>query len=133
MAAQVSLKVGIIGGTGFDDPEIITNRQELTIDTPFGVTSAPLISGKISGVPCVLLLRHGKRHEIFPTDVPFRANIHALKSVGCTHLLATTACGSLREEITPGEVLVVLDQFVDRTTKRHSTFYDGTQTDTYKG
>ena len=133
MADKLELKVGIIGGTGFDDPEIITNRQELKIDTPFGATSAPLISGTISGVPCVLLCRHGNSHEIFPTKVPFRANIHALKGVGCTHVLATTACGSLREEIVPGEVLVVLDQFIDRTTKRDSTFYDGTHPDIYKG
>ena len=129
----MALKVGIIGGTGFDDPEIIANREELIIDTPFGATSAPLISGEISGVPCVLVLRHGSRHQISPTHVPFRANMHAMRSVGCTHVLATTACGSLREEIVPGEVLVVLDQFIDRTTKRHSTFYDGTQPDTYRG
>ncbi|KAI6656696.1 S-methyl-5'-thioadenosine phosphorylase-like [Oopsacas minuta] len=132
MADKMALKVGIIGGTGFDDPLILTDRQELNVPTPFGATSAPLINGTISGVPCVLLLRHGLKHEISPTHVPFRANIHALKSVGCTHLLATTACGSLREEIVPGEVLVVLDQFIDRTTKRHSTFYDGT-TDIYEG
>ena len=132
MAEKVSLKVGIIGGTGFDDPLILSDRQEVTVATPFGATSAPLICGTISGVDCVLLLRHGLKHEISPTHIPFRANIHALKSVGCSHIIATTACGSLKEEITPGEVLVVLDQFIDRTTKRQSSFYDGT-TDLYKG
>ena len=70
-----------------------------------------------------LLARHGKKHTIYPSAVNFRANIHALKSLGCTHVVAATACGSLREEIAPGH-LVFIDQFIDRTTKRASTFYE---------
>ncbi|XP_053321884.1 S-methyl-5'-thioadenosine phosphorylase isoform X2 [Spea bombifrons] len=70
------------------------------------------------------LARHGKQHTIAPTNVNFRANIWALKMEGCTHILVTTACGSLKEEIQPGDI-VVIDQFIDRTTKRHQTFYDG--------
>ncbi|MCP3681409.1 MAG: MTAP family purine nucleoside phosphorylase, partial [bacterium] len=71
----------------------------------------------------VILARHGRKHAIMPTNIPFQANIHALKEQGCTHILATTACGSLREEIKPGD-FVILDQFIDRTTKRASTFYE---------
>ena len=133
LADKLALKVGIIGGTGFDHPDILNKREELLIDTPFGATSMPLICGEISGVPCVLVSRHGRHHEINPTNVPFRANIHALSTQGCTHVLASTACGSLVEEIVPGEVLVVLDQFVDRTTKRCTTFYDGSYPYFYKG
>ncbi|XP_043370559.1 S-methyl-5'-thioadenosine phosphorylase isoform X3 [Dermochelys coriacea] len=86
--------------------------------------SDALILGKIKNVDCVLLARHGRHHTIMPTNVNFRANIWALKEEGCTHILVTTACGSLREEIQPGDI-VMIDQFIDRTIKRHSTFYDG--------
>lgn len=79
--------------------------------------------GKIQGVEVVILSRHGHGHKIMPTNVPFQANVWALKQQGCTHILATTACGSLRENIKPGE-FVLPDQFIDRTTKRKSTFYE---------
>eukprot|EP01137_Pigoraptor_chileana_P011580 Opistho-2@62681 len=121
------IKVGIIGGSGLDDPKLFENRTEKYVDTPYGKPSDALICGNIRGVDCVLLARHGRKHNISPTNVNYRANIHALKSEGCTHLIVSTACGSLREEIAPGQ-LVILDQFIDRTTKRHSTFYDGAST-----
>lgn len=117
------VKLGIIGGSGLDDPEILSQAEEKTVDTPFGAPSSAVTCGKIEGVEVAILARHGKKHTLYPSGVNFRANIWALKSLGCTHVLAATACGSLRQEIEPGH-LVFLDQFIDRTTKRASTFYD---------
>lgn len=118
------IKVGIIGGSGLNNPDILQDGQERRVQTPFGEPSDVLIEGTISGVSCVLLARHGRNHTIPPTAVPFRANVWALKEAGCTHILASTACGGLKEETAPG-TFVVLDQFIDRTTKRELTFYDG--------
>ncbi|CAG9835024.1 unnamed protein product [Diabrotica balteata] len=120
----LSIKVGIIGGTGFDDPDILKNRKEKTVSTPFGNPSDSLILGEIDGVPCVLLARHGRKHDLMPSDVNYRANIWALKEEGCTHIIATTAVGSLQEHYKPGG-LVLVDSFIDRTTNRKQTFYDG--------
>ncbi|XP_063035882.1 S-methyl-5'-thioadenosine phosphorylase isoform X1 [Melospiza melodia melodia] len=123
-AASVPVKIGIIGGTGLDDPDILEGRTEKYVDTPYGKPSDALILGKIKNVDCVLLARHGRHHTIMPSNVNYRANIWALKEENCSHVLVTTACGSLREEIQPGD-LVIIDQFIDRTTKRHCTLYDG--------
>ena len=117
------IKIGIIGGSGLEDTKILKNVQELSVSTKFGTPSSALITGKINKVDVVIISRHGKKHTINPTNVNYRANIWALKEQGCTHIIATTACGSLREEIKPGH-LVFCDQFIDRTTKRASTFYD---------
>uniref|UniRef100_A0A8C3KQZ1 S-methyl-5'-thioadenosine phosphorylase n=1 Tax=Calidris pygmaea TaxID=425635 RepID=A0A8C3KQZ1_9CHAR len=117
-------KIGIIGGTGLDDPDILEGRTEKYVDTPYGKPSDALILGKIKNVDCVLLARHGRHHTIMPSNVNYRANIWALKEENCSHVLVTTACGSLREEIQPGD-LVIIDQFIDRTTKRHCTLYEG--------
>ncbi|CAG7677353.1 unnamed protein product, partial [Allacma fusca] len=117
-------EIGIIGGTGLDDPDIMEERREEVVETVFGSPSDALIHGKISGVDCVLLARHGRKHNISPTNVNYRANIWALKNAGCTHIVVSTACGSLKEEVQPGD-FVFLDNFIDRTTKRTSTFYDG--------
>jgi len=117
------VKVGIIGGSGLDDLDIFEDRKEIYTDTRFGKPSDALILGKIKNVNVVLLARHGRKHTIMPGNVNYRANILALKEQGCTHVIASTACGSLREGIDPG-CLVFIDQFIDRTTKRHSTFYD---------
>lgn len=122
--AQKAIKVGIIGGSGLDNPDILEDRKEHAVSTPFGEPSDVLISGRIGEVNCVLLARHGRKHSVMPSKVNYRANIWALKEMGCTHVIATTACGSLREEMKPGDI-VILDQFIDRTTKRESTFYDG--------
>lgn len=96
----------------------------MEIITPYGNPSDKLIMGNIGGVQCALLARHGRKHSIMPGHVNYRANIFALKKVGCTHILAATACGSLKEEIEPKH-LVLVDSFIDRTTQRHQTFYDG--------
>ncbi|XP_011827713.1 PREDICTED: S-methyl-5'-thioadenosine phosphorylase isoform X2 [Mandrillus leucophaeus] len=119
-----AVKIGIIGGTGLDDPEILEGRTEKYVDTPFGKPSDALILGKIKNVDCVLLARHGRQHTIMPSKVNYQANIWALKEEGCTHVIVTTACGSLREEIQPGDI-VIIDQFIDRTTMRPQSFYDG--------
>jgi len=121
---KYAVKVGIIGGTGLDDPDLMENRTEKKVSTPFGEPSDVLVSGTVSGVPVVMVARHGRSHSIMPTNINNRANIYALKAEGCTHLMVSTACGILKEEIKPGD-FVLLDSFIDRTTKRHQTFYDG--------
>src|SRR3989338_1934879 len=117
------VKVGIIGGSGLDDPKILEDAKEVDVSTPFGKPSSPLTLGKIGGVDVVILARHGRKHSIMPSNVPFQANVHALKEQGCTHIIATTACGSLRDGIKAGD-FVFVDQFIDRTTMRKSTFYE---------
>lgn len=120
------IKVGIIGGSGLEDPKILKDAKEIEAETVYGKPSSPLMKGKIHGAEIVILSRHGKKHSLMPTNVPYQANIWALKEAGCTHILATTACGSLKEDIRPGD-LVFIDQFIDRTTKRKSTFYEKEQ------
>ncbi|KAK2531175.1 Mtap [Columba guinea] len=115
--AAAAVKIGIIGGTGLDDPDILEGRTEKYVDTPYGKPSDALILGKIKNVDCVLLARHGRHHTIMPSNVNYRANIWALKEENCSHVLVTTACGSLREEIQPGD-LVIIDQFIDRDTEK---------------
>ncbi len=116
-------RIAIIGGSGLDDPGILKNAAELNVDTPFGAPASPLVCGQIGGVEVVVLARHGKEHMIMPTKVPYRANIWALKEIGCTHIIATTACGSLQEKIKPRD-LVFLDQFIDFTKQRNLTFFE---------
>jgi len=116
-------KIGIIGGSGLDNPQLFLNPRDTELETPWGKPSSSLREGEIGGVPVVLLARHGREHTIPPTQVNYRANIHALKSVGCTRILASTAVGSLREDIGRGD-LVVLDQFIDFTRHRQMTFVD---------
>ena len=119
------VKIGIIGGSGLDDPKIIKNPVENIVETEYGKPSSPLIEGMIKGQHVVILARHGKDHSIYPTGVNYRANIKALENAGCTHILATTAVGSLRQEIKPGN-LVFPDQFIDFTKHRNLTFFDKT-------
>jgi len=119
----LSIKIGIIGGSGLDDPKLLKDEEELHMPTQYGNPSSPLKEGKIHGVDVVLLSRHGKTHTLPPSQVNYRANIFALKEAGCTHILATTACGSLREQIQRGD-FVVLDQFIDFTRQRKTTFFE---------
>ena len=93
------MNIGIIGGSGLDNPDFFETLRDEAVGTPYGEPSSPLKHGKIGGVDVVLLARHGRGHTLAPTQVNYRANIHALKMAGCTHILATTAVGSLREEI----------------------------------
>jgi 5'-methylthioadenosine phosphorylase len=115
--------LGVIGGSGLDDPELLTDPEQLEIETKYGRPSSNLLSGKIGGVETLILARHGRRHQYSPSQVNNRANIAALKEAGATHIIATTACGSLRTEIDRGH-LVILDQFIDFTRFRKTSFYD---------
>jgi len=117
------VKIGIIGGSGLDNPDILKEAKDIELTTKYGKPSSPLKQGKIAGVDVILLARHGREHTIPPTQVNFRANIQALKEAGCTHILATTAVGSLKQEIGRGD-FVIIDQFIDFTRLRKLTFHD---------
>jgi len=116
------VKIGIIGGSGLDDPQILQEQTEKKVTTKYGVPSSVLTIGKIKGVDVVILARHGKEHSTAPTQINFLANIQALKDEGVTHILATTAVGSLREEIPPGNI-VFPNQFIDFTRHRSLTYF----------
>lgn len=117
-------RVAVIGGTGVGEKLASATRgSTLPVETPYGHTSAPLVQANWDGLDIVFLERHGEGHLLPPAAVPYRANIWALKSLGVTHILATGATGSLREEIHPRD-LVVPDQVIDRTCRRASTFFD---------
>jgi 5'-methylthioadenosine phosphorylase len=115
--------IGIIGGSGLDNPEILSGPRDERVSTPYGEPSSPLRRGTIGGAEVLLLARHGREHRIPPTQVNYRANIAALKAAGATHILATTAVGSLREEIRRGD-LVLIDQFIDFTRQRKMSFHE---------
>jgi 5'-methylthioadenosine phosphorylase len=116
--------LGIIGGTGMAEAlGSLGAGEHHRVDTPFGPPSSPITVVEIGGAPVALLPRHGEGHRYPPGKVPYRANVFALKAVGVTHVIATSAAGSLREEIRPGE-LVVPDQIIDRTFRRAPTFFD---------
>lgn len=118
----MKIKIGIIGGSGLDNPDILEDPRDITIKTPYGDPSSQLKCGKINGVEIVLIARHGREHTIPPTNVNYRANIYALKEAGCTHIIATTAVGSLREDIRRGDI-VIIDQFIDFTRRREVSFH----------
>ena len=115
-------KLGIIGGSGLYALDGLERRQELVFETPWGAPSDTLISGRIADVELVFLPRHGRGHRLSPSDVPYRANIAALKMAGVTDVLSISACGSLQERYAPGDV-VAADQFIDRTTSRAASFF----------
>ncbi len=120
---QMKNKIAIIGGSGFEDPAILKNAVDVKVETPFGKPSSVFKTGQIANVDVAILSRHNRDHSIPPTQVNNRANIWAIRELGCTHILATTACGSLREEIKRGDI-VIIDQFIDFTRHREITFYD---------
>jgi 5'-methylthioadenosine phosphorylase len=115
--------IGIIGGTGLYALEGLTHLRELKLDTPFGPPSDVLVTGELDGQSLVFVPRHGRGHRLLPSEVPYQANVFALKSLGVEWLISVSAVGSLREEIHPGEI-VIPDQYVDRTRGlRPSTFF----------
>ncbi len=116
-------KIGIIGGSGLDNPDILEGPSDLQVETTWGAPSSPLKLGRIAGKQVALLARHGREHTIPPPQVNNRANIQALKDAGCSCILATTAVGSLRQRIDRGH-LVVLDQFIDFTRHRAISFHE---------
>ncbi|MGI6086751.1 MAG: S-methyl-5'-thioadenosine phosphorylase [Kiritimatiellia bacterium] len=118
------IKIGIIGGSGLGDRLELDGVRSHKVHTPYGSPSDVVKTGRMGNMEVVVLARHGAGHSIMPSLVNYRANIWALRELGVTHIIATTACGSLREEIAPGH-FVIIDQFIDRTTKRNQTFYEG--------
>ena len=122
MTTQITL--AIIGGSGLYSMQGLQNTKELQIDTPFGQTSAPIITGTLEGTQVAFLARHGIGHHITPSEVPYQANIYALKSLGVQRIISISACGSLKEELTPGHI-VIPDQIYDNTHKRQRSFFGG--------
>jgi 5'-methylthioadenosine phosphorylase len=115
--------IGIIGGSGLENLNIFDDFQVIDLETPYGKPSSEIIKGKLYGKEVAILSRHGRNHTITPTHVNNRANISALKNIGCEKIIATTACGSLNENIAPGD-FAIPDQFIDFTRHRHITFFD---------
>ena len=114
--------VGIIGGSGLYRMDALRDAQEHLMDTPFGAPSDVLVTGTVHGIPTVFLARHGRGHRLLPAEVPYRANIHAMKQFGVRYLLSVSAVGSLREDVKPLD-MVLPDQFIDLTKRRDSTFF----------
>ncbi|MFC2007823.1 S-methyl-5'-thioadenosine phosphorylase [Chloroflexota bacterium] len=115
-------KIGVIGGTGLYDIEGLTDIEEVNIDTPFGKPSDSIVTGRLEGASVAFLPRHGRGHRLLPGEVPYRANIYALKSLGVEHIIAVNSCGSFKEEVKPGDLLIP-DQLIDRTRGRTSSFF----------
>lgn len=116
------VKIGVIGGTGLYEIEGLTNIQERDIDTPFGYPGDTIIIGELNGTGIAFLPRHGRGHRIMPGEIPSRANIYALKLLGVEYVIAINSCGSFKEELKPGDLLIP-DQVIDRTQGRPNTFF----------
>jgi 5'-methylthioadenosine phosphorylase len=121
---QAQAKIGVIGGTGLYEIGGITDVREVYPDTPFGKPSDAILVGKLGGVGVAFLARHGRKHTVSPTEVPSRANIYALKALGVEFIISSNSCGSFKEELKPGHLLIP-DQIIDRTRGRVSTFFNG--------
>ena len=119
---QPQAKIGVIGGSGLYDIEGMTGIKQVDVSTPFGKPSDSITVGRLGGVGIAFLPRHGKGHRILPSEVPSRANIYALKSLGVEHIIAVCSAGSFKKEIEPGHLLIP-DQLIDRTKGRPGTFF----------
>ena len=119
-----NITLGIIGGSGLYDMEGLTNTEECTVDTPFGSPSDTIVTGQLHNQRVAFLARHGRGHHISPSEINYRANIYALKSLGVKRIVAVSACGSLRHDYAPGDI-VIPDQLFDNTKNRVPTFFDG--------
>ena len=115
-------KIAIIGGSGIYDIDGLVDAKWTDVETPWGAPSDQVLTGTLNGVDMVFLPRHGRGHVYSPTTVPYRANIDALKRLGVTDVISVSACGSFRDEIAPGD-FVVVDQFIDRTFAREKSFF----------
>ncbi|MBL8628630.1 MAG: S-methyl-5'-thioadenosine phosphorylase [Rhodospirillaceae bacterium] len=122
MSEAASPVIGIIGGSGIYDIEGLSQAQWIAIDTPYGAPSDELLIGDLDGQKVVFLPRHGRGHKYSPSSLNYRANIYALKLAGVTDIISLSACGSFRENLPPG-TFVIIDQFIDRTHKRTSSFF----------
>ena len=116
------IKIGIIGGSGLNDPNILKEPKEILVKTPYGDPTSPLTCGKINNRDVVIIARHGKNHQFSPSQVNYRANLFALREQGVSHIIATTACGSLKKEIGRGH-FIILDQFIDFTRIRENSYH----------
>ena len=114
--------IGVIGGSGLYEIEGLEGAEWIAVDSPWGAPSDALLTGTLAGMPMAFLPRHGRGHVHAPSDIPYRANIDALKRLGVTDLISVSACGSFREEMAPGD-FVVVDQFIDRTVARPKSFF----------
>ncbi|WP_415233729.1 S-methyl-5'-thioadenosine phosphorylase [Pseudorhodobacter sp.] len=114
--------LGVIGGSGLYEIDGLENATWLKVETPWGQPSDQVLVGRLKGAKMAFLPRHGRGHRLSPTDIPYRANIDALKRLGCTDILSVSACGSLREDYAPGD-FVIVDQFIDRTFAREKSFF----------
>ncbi|MBN2044044.1 MAG: S-methyl-5'-thioadenosine phosphorylase [Anaerolineales bacterium] len=123
MNQKPQINLGVIGGSGLYKMEQLDNIQRIEINTPFGQPSSPIMVGTLDGFPIGFIARHGLNHQITPTEVNYRANLYALKAIGAEKVLGISACGSLREDFTPG-LLVVPDQLVDFTKKRKNSYFE---------
>lgn len=119
---MVEAKIGIIGGSGLYKMDALQQVEEITIKTPFGSPSDAFIIGSLEGEKVAFLARHGRNHHLLPSELPFRANIHAMKQLGVEYIISASAVGSLKENVKPLD-LVIPDQFIDRTKNRPSTFF----------
>ena len=117
------MKIGIIGGSGLENPEILEDFKTKEVETPFGKPSSPITYGKLGSIDVFIISRHGLKHEITPTEINNKANVFALKNEGCKFIIATTAVNSLTEKAKRGD-FVILDQFIDFTQQRKLTFFD---------
>ncbi len=115
-------KIGVIGGSGIYDIEGLENAEWISVQSPWGDPSDQILTGSLGGVGMAFLPRHGRGHVHSPTDVPYRANIDALKRLGVTDVISVSACGSFREHMAPGD-FVIVDQFIDRTFARDKSFF----------
>jgi 5'-methylthioadenosine phosphorylase len=120
---EYSPYLAIIGGSGLDSMADLQDTREWIIDTPFGKPSSPILVGLLEGQPVAFLARHGRGHHLSPSAVPYRANIYALKMMGVQRIVSISACGSLREDFVPGDI-VIPDQIMDFTRDRKRTFYE---------
>lgn len=116
------VSIGLIGGSGLYQMEALDDAREIDIVTPYGRPSDPIVVGTVDGVRVAFLARHGRGHRLIPSEVPYRANIHAMKQLGVRYLISMSAVGSLREDIAPLD-MVVPDQFIDLTRRREGTFF----------
>lgn len=123
MSESIQPVIGLIGGSGVYDIDGLTDKEWKRIDTPWGAPSDALLHGRLDGVRCVFLPRHGRGHPIPPSRLNYRANIAALKIAGVTDIVSLSAVGSLREELPPG-TFVIIDQFIDRSFAREKSFFD---------
>ena len=122
-AETIEPVIGLIGGSGLYDIEGLEDKQWRTVETPWGAPSDALLFGRLGGVRCVFLPRHGRGHRIPPSRLNYRANIDALKRSGVTDVVSLSAVGSLKQELPPGQ-FVIIDQFIDRSFAREKSFFD---------